>query len=261
MPPEAAAICGGCQRRLRPGARFCPGCGRSADGSTPAPQRRAEDDTIVRRGRFDEYWGELKRIGWLYGLLLVLSLATGLAMRGDRSPWLLVGYSAASAVLVLAFAAARWRKLVFLFQVHAVDARRWLGIVGASVLFVVVMAAYFAFLEKLGVPFHKTTADIAEAGWPLWSALVLISVMPAIFEELAFRGVIQSSLERVFNARDAWLIQAALFSLLHLSPIIFPSHFAMGLCFGLIRMWSRSLYPGMLLHGAWNALVVIQEWS
>jgi uncharacterized protein len=260
MPAEPVALCGGCKRPLRAGTRFCPGCGRSVDGSAPAPQRRAEDDTVVRQGRFADYWGELKRIGWLYGLLLALSLAVGLAMRADRSPWLLVGYSGASAAIILAFAAARWRKLLFLFKLHAVDARRWLGIVGACVLFVVTMAAYFAFLEKLGVPFFKITGDIAQAGWPLWSALVLISLMPAVFEELAFRGVIQSSLERIFNARDAWLIQAALFSLMHLSPIIFPSHFAMGLCFGLIRMWSRSLYPGMLLHGAWNALVVLQEW-
>ena len=102
-------------------------------------------------------------------------------------------------------------------------------------------------------------AGLVQAGWPAWTGFVLVSVMPAIFEELAFRGVIQSSLERVFNARDAWLIQAALFSLLHLSPLVFPSHFAMGLAFGWIRMRSRSLYPAMLLHGAWNALVVFQE--
>ena len=78
-------------------------------------------------------------------------------------------------------------------------------------------------------------------------------------EELAFRGVIQSSLERVLNARDAWLIQAALFSVLHLYPLIFPSHFLMGLCFGYMRRRSRSIYPGMLLHACWNALVVLKE--
>src|SRR6185503_5812203 len=93
----------------------------------------------------------------------------------------------------------------------------------------------------------------------LWAMVLLTSVMPAIFEELAFRGVIQSSLERIFNARDAWLIQAALFSVLHLSPLAFPSHFLMGLVFGYMRMRSRSLYPGMLLHASWNALVVFQE--
>ena len=135
----------------------------------------------------------------------------------------------------------------------------WIGIVGVSAAFVVAMFLYFHFLARLGMPIMRATETIAQAGWPAWTGFVLISVMPAIFEELAFRGVIQSSLERVFNVRDAWLIQAALFSLLHLSPLVFPSHFAMGLAFGWIRMRSRSLYPAMLLHGAWNALVVFQE--
>jgi membrane protease YdiL (CAAX protease family) len=89
--------------------------------------------------------------------------------------------------------------------------------------------------------------------------LLLVSVVPAIIEELAFRGVIQSSLEKVFDARDAWIIQAALFSVLHLLPINFPSHFLMGLCFGYARNRTRSLYPGMLMHASWNAFVVLRE--
>ena len=256
--PEALA-CGGCRRTLSVGTRFCPACGRNVDGSAPAPRRRAEDDTIVRTKRFTEHWDELKRVAWLYGLLLTLSLLFGWTMRAGPAPETLVAFSAASAVIVSVFAALRGRKIAFLFQIHPIGARGWMGILGVSAAFVVVMFFYFHFLAQLGMPVLRATETIVQAGWPAWTALVLISVMPAIFEELAFRGVIQSSLERVFNARDAWLIQAALFSLLHLSPLVFPSHFAMGLAFGWIRMRSRSLYPAMLLHGAWNALVVLQE--
>ena len=254
-----ALACGGCRRPLTAGTRFCPGCGQNVDRSAPAPQRRAEDDTIVRKRRFTEHWDELKRVAWLYGLLLALSLLFGWISRAGLSPWTLVAFSAASAVIVSVFAALRWRKIAFLFQIHPIGTRRWMGILGVSATFVVVMYVYFHFLAQLGMPMIKATETIAGAGWPVWTGFVLISLMPAIFEELAFRGVIQSSLERIFNARDAWLIQAALFSLLHLSPLVFPSHFAMGLAFGWMRMRSRSLYPGMLLHGAWNALVVFQE--
>ena len=66
-------------------------------------------------------------------------------------------------------------------------------------------------------------------------------------------------LEHTVDARDAWLIQAALFSVLHPSPIVFPSHFVMGLVFGYLRLRSRSLYPGMVLHTTWNALVLFAE--
>lgn len=68
-----------------------------------------------------------------------------------------------------------------------------------------------------------------------------------------------SVMERTVDAREAWLIPAALFSLLHLSPIVFPSHFVMGLVFGYVRLRTRSLYPGMLLHASRNALQVFAE--
>jgi hypothetical protein len=254
---EALGQCGACQRRLRAGTLFCPACGQSIDGSAPAPERREKDRAT--RTRFAEHWQELKHIGWLFGLLLATSLAFGLVSRTDSSPWPLVAMGAIDALIVLVAAGLRWRKLLFLFRIHAFDTLRWLEILATSVAFVLVMSIYFKFLQRLGVPFSQATETLAQAGWPLWSMLVLVIFMPALFEELAFRGVIQSSLERIFSARDAWLIQAALFSLLHLSPIIFPSHFVMGLCFGLMRMRSRSLYPSILLHAAWNALVVFQE--
>jgi membrane protease YdiL (CAAX protease family) len=259
MLDAAALQCDGCRRPLRLGTRFCPGCGQNVDGSAPTPQRRAEDDTIVQKKRFTEHWGELKRVAWLYGLLLSMSLVFGWTMRADPSPWPLVAFGAVDAAIVLLFAATRWQKLAFLFKVHAIGMRRWMEILGAAIAFVVVMHLYFGFLSSLGVPMIQSTEAVMEAGWPIWTAFVLVSVMPAVFEELGFRGVIQSSLERIFNARDAWLIQAALFSLLHLSPLVFPSHFAMGLAFGWMRMRSRSLYPSILLHAAWNALVVFQE--
>jgi uncharacterized protein len=33
----------------------------------------------------------------------------------------------------------------------------------------------------------------------------------------------------------------------------------MGLCFGYMRVRSKSLYPGMILHATWNAYVLCGE--
>ena len=81
-----------------------------------------------------------------------------------------------------------------------------------------------------------------------------------MFEELAFRGVIQSRLERVMNRRDALIVQAAMFSALHMMPLVFVSHFVMGVGFGWLRNRTGSLWPGVLLHMAWNAWVLTEEW-
>lgn len=256
MLEELAGQCPGCERRLRSGALFCPACGQELAADTLAPPPREQRGS---RAGFAENWQELKKLAWFFGLLLGASFAGGMWSRFDPSPWSMVFVSVFDAGVVLIAVAMRYPRLAFLLRVHRIPVPMAIRLAVASVTFVALMALYFKVLQGMGVPFSSASGTMAAAGWPLWAMLLFVSVMPALFEELAFRGVIQSSLERIFSARDAWLIQAALFSVLHLAPIIFPSHFLMGLCFGLLRMRTRSVYPGMLLHGVWNALVLLEE--
>jgi len=123
----------------------------------------------------------------------------------------------------------------------------------------VFMTGYMKLLTLLGVESLAYLDSYHEAKWPLWSAFVLVSVCPAFFEEIAFRGVIQSRLQTVMNARDAIIVQAAMFSVLHMAPLIFVSHFIMGLGFGILRHKTGSLWPAILAHMVWNAGVLMEE--
>jgi len=193
------------------------------------------------------------------GGLLLSSLLGGWVTRAYNSPWVDVTLSGIDAAVVCIFAAMHRRQIGALLKTPSLDRRGSLALLGIAVGTVLLLSAYFALIERAGVPIMHMSRIYVKFGWPLWSIFLLGSVMPAVFEELAFRGVIQSCLELVLNAREALLIQAALFSVLHLMPMIFPSHFFMGLAFGLMRNRSRSLYPGMLLHASWNALVLFEE--
>ncbi|HUN68093.1 MAG TPA: CPBP family intramembrane glutamic endopeptidase [Burkholderiales bacterium] len=253
--PDPVQQCPACGRNLRPGTQFCPGCGKAL-GAAAAPEQR---DAAASSTRFARQWAELKRVGWVFGLLLASSFVFGIAWRSNHSPWSSVIQSAVDAAIILGALGLGYRKLSFLFKVHPMPPQSALAIVAAGAVFVVGASGYFWLLARLGVPILSSTGSFTGPGWPAWTMFLLISLTPAVFEELAFRGVIQSSLERVLNARDAWLIQAALFSVLHLSPLMFPSHFLMGLCLGYMRRLSRSIYPGMLLHAGWNAIVMFRE--
>ena len=87
----------------------------------------------------------------------------------------------------------------------------------------------------------------------------MISICPGVFEELAFRGVIQGRLEEIMRRKDALILQAALFSVMHLLPSAYVSHFLIGLGLGFLRMRCRSLYPAMIVHALWNAVTVLQD--
>lgn len=175
------------------------------------------------------------------------------------SPWIEVIITGINALIILGFVLWRFRDISSLLVFPKLKLRLFLELSGMAILFMAVSAGYFVLLERTGVPIGQSTAIFSKYQWPVWSMYLMISVFPGIFEELAFRGYIQTELERILGEYEAWLIQAALFSVLHLLPLMFPSHFLMGLCFGFMRLRSKSIYPGMLLHASWNALVLFQE--
>lgn len=74
-----------------------------------------------------------------------------------------------------------------------------------------------------------------------------LTVVPAIFEEIAFRGVLMQSLRR-FGDSFALLTSAILFALVHISPLSMPNAFLMGLVIGYFVLFTGSLYTGMIIH-------------
>jgi membrane protease YdiL (CAAX protease family) len=121
------------------------------------------------------------------------------------------------------------------------------------------MEFYFLVLGTLGGVGESALEPFRSHGWPLWSAFLLVCVSPGVLEELAFRGYIQGRLGRVLSPREVVVVQAAMFSVLHMHPGVFVSHFVFGLALGWLRVASRSLYPGMLVHAGWNAWVLGTE--
>ena len=96
-------------------------------------------------------------------------------------------------------------------------------------------------------------------GWP-W-AVLSIAVVPAIFEELAFRGLIQPRLAVQFGPRSAIVATAVMFAIIHLSMFSFVFLALLGgwLCW--LRAWSGSVYPGVLAHFLHNATVLALEYA
>ena len=88
--------------------------------------------------------------------------------------------------------------------------------------------------------------------------IVVIAIVPAIGEELLFRGYIQQKLvSRLKNPHTAILITAFLFSLIHLDFQGIIPRFVLGALLGYIFYWSGSLLLPILAHFINNAQVVI----
>ena len=80
---------------------------------------------------------------------------------------------------------------------------------------------------------------------------ILLAVLPPIFEEIAFRGILMQSLRR-FGDGFALLVSALLFGLFHLNMIQAPYAFLLGLWFGYLVLRTGSLWISMVLHACVN---------
>jgi len=87
--------------------------------------------------------------------------------------------------------------------------------------------------------------------------LFMIAFVPAVSEELMFRGGVQRTLGRIFKNQHAaiWL-SAAVFSAIHVQFYGFLPRMLLGAGFGYIYLWSGSLWYSMLGHFINNAYAV-----
>lgn len=86
--------------------------------------------------------------------------------------------------------------------------------------------------------------------------LVFICIMPAVVEEIAFRGIIQHRLETAVGPWPAIGAASVVFSAAHFSPLSAPYLALLGALFGWMKWKTGSLYPPMLAHFIHNYIVV-----
>lgn len=103
---------------------------------------------------------------------------------------------------------------------------------------------------------ENTTSILPSEGPELFVQFLALCIMPAITEELFFRGALQGLL-RPCGSAAAIFGPALLFALLHLDPIQGLTALVCGVFLGWLAERSGSILPGMLLHFTNNCLAFL----
>ena len=93
----------------------------------------------------------------------------------------------------------------------------------------------------------------------LWVLLLVVAVIPAISEELLFRGFLMSGLRQSFRKWPILLMSAAAFGIFHFFLLKFATTFVVGLVLGWLCWQSRSIWPAIIAHAVHNGFAVIQS--
>jgi len=95
----------------------------------------------------------------------------------------------------------------------------------------------------------------------LWVNLLVIALIPAIGEELLFRGVIQRIFSKMTkNIHWGIIITAFLFAALHMQFYGLLPRMAMGILFGYLLIWSKNLWVPIIAHLMNNGLAVLAKY-
>lgn len=121
----------------------------------------------------------------------------------------------------------------------------------------------FESLEAMLKQLEETAGDLTERmlqadtfGGLLFNLLV-IALIPAIGEELTFRGVLQQSLTKRCNAHVAVWLSAFVFSFIHFQFYGFLPRMFLGLLLGYLFYYSGSLWTSILMHFINNGTAVV----
>jgi sodium transport system permease protein len=195
-------------------------------------------------------------------LLLVIRFFAGFLVGEPKTPEdflivqsvTLVAFFAAPALLMTVMLTRSPRHTLLLRMPHGMSIPAAMTM--AVALSPVVVALQQA-LERLYPLDKRLTAGLTHLldGIPFPQLLLAMAVLPAICEELAFRGFILSGLRHLGHKWRAIVISSVFFGLAHVIVQQSLVACAVGVVIGYLAVQTGSLLPGILFHATHNALI------
>ncbi len=114
---------------------------------------------------------------------------------------------------------------------------------------------FLEFLERFGYQSENILLPDMN-GLGVVGVLFVVAVLPSLFEEILFRGVLLNGIKS-FGKVGAVLLCGGLFSLFHQNPAQTPYQFCCGAAYALLALRANSVYPTILAHFLNNAAIVV----
>jgi membrane protease YdiL (CAAX protease family) len=139
--------------------------------------------------------------------------------------------------------------------------------IGATIVLIAAGALAYAFLGLFFGGFVQLLAQLtavatdakrlqgqSSSAWVI--AILRGCLLVPIFEEVFFRGLLLSWLNRHMRFVPALLVQAALFAAMHVYPVVFPYTILFGITAGYVRRATGSTISTVLMHVMNNVVLL-----
>ena len=176
--------------------------------------------------------------------------------------YMLIYASAMGLPMVIAALVARRQARPFAVR-RPLPAADWvpalLAGMGVSVVANLVAGVIASFFSSFGI----TVPDVemmVDTPLSLGLNILILAVLPALLEEMVFRGYVMGTLRR-YGDGLAVVVSALLFGLMHGNVVQIPFAFLLGLVLGVLALQGGSIWPAVALHFLNNLMAVLLEYA
>ena len=201
-----------------------------------------------------------RRVGRWFAVLWALLLVWQLNAGDGVDSRLLISINLAVFGVAAWLMIARYRLPVReTLSLRAPPPSAWLGVlIGAPAG--LVLADGVVRLASLAMPIPEewieAMAEAFDADIPVWQTLFFFAILPGIFEEIAFRGVLIQGLKSRLEPVRLALVAGVAFGFFHVDLFRIPGTSLLGVLLVIAVLRSGSIYPAMAWHALHNALAL-----
>lgn len=183
--------------------------------------------------KFTDWFNTYGRLFWMEVLLAVVTFLFAFNLRKQLKP------------------------VLSLKRIHRLPA---LFIAAVAVFFFVITQCLIVLLHikvrNAGVEYYSGLTSIIP---PFWVMTFSVALMPALFEELAFRGVLYEYFSAAADENRVVFITAVIFAAMHLNSVALLWLFPLGILLGNLRKKHHTVWYGVIFHFTFNFLICLQE--
>jgi sodium transport system permease protein len=201
----------------------------------------------------------LRAFALMWVATLVVSSYLGANMRGQLFFNICVVFVGGSLLLIRHYR-LDFRSALALRPVRPII---WLGVLAAAPAGLVAVNG-LAHLVSLALPVPRQLVEefskqLMPVGVPLWQMLPFITILPAIGEEIAFRGVLLHGLRKRLHPVALALVVGAIFGIFHFDMARLIPVACLGTLLAAVTLLTGSIFPAMVWHALNNGLAVFAE--
>lgn len=232
-----------CDAKLAVGARFCSSCGLAQTTS------RTDESNWQRM---------LIGLSFFFGLLTIICLIGSFSNNTAIGFLLLVDLL--FMVVTITGVVVSWNNIKPFLQWKSFNILKVIAYSALSIILAVIVNVIVNWLNKsmFGVETYYYEA-FRHLKYAKLVIILMIAVQPAIFEELAFRGVIQGGLSRIIEPQQTIYLTAFLFAILHMSFLSLFWLIPFAILLSYLRNKENTLWYGIIMHFFFNATACFLE--